>query len=60
MTKLLYNKDGIITRLHKYFEEYFNIYSTPTVITLFTLVISIIVIESTISILTLYRHFLSK
>lgn len=60
MTKLLYSKDGIIARLHKYFEEYFNIYSTPTAITLFTLAISIIAIESTISIRTLYRHFLPK
>ena len=59
MTNPLYNEKNIIGRLYRYFYIYFNGFSTPTVDTLFLLVLSILAMESAVSIRFLYRHFLS-
>ena len=45
--------------MYRYFYIYFKTFSTPTIETLFLLVLSMLVMESAGSIRSLYRHFLS-
>ena len=59
-SNLLYNEKNIIGRLYRYFYAYFKTCSTPTIETLFLLVLSILTMESATSIRFLYKHFLSK
>ena len=56
---LFYNENNLIGRLYRYFYIYFKTFSTPTIETLFLLVLSILAMESAVSIRSLYRHFLS-
>lgn len=42
MTKILYNENSLIGRLHKYFLAYFETVSVSTAETLFLLVLSIL------------------
>ena len=59
MTNLLFNERNIIGRLYRYFYIYFKSFSTPTIETLFLLVLSMLAMESANSVRYLYRHFLS-
>lgn len=56
---LLYNEKNLIGRLYRYFYAYFETFSTPTIETLFLLVLSMLALESADSIRSLYQHFLS-
>lgn len=60
MANLLYNKKNIIGRLFQYFQVYFLEFSTPTMESLFLIVLSMLAVESADSICMLYKHFLSK
>ena len=60
MSKLLYNKTSILSRLYRYFSIYFKEYSTPTIESFFLLLLSMLVLESADSLRFLYRHFISQ
>ena len=59
-SNLLYSEKNISGRLYRYVYAYFKTFSTPTIETLFLLVLSILTMESATSIRFLYKHFLSK
>lgn len=54
---LIIQQNNLIGRLFQYFYIYFETYSAPTAETLFLLILSMLVMESTDSIRSLYRHF---